>query len=216
MANIQGNPEVRRCIQCQIEVISAKPDWVEIRNCSTNAVPLHGVSLSQRFFDGGTRYTFADGDRLYPGEHRVVFCDGTRTNAARHAPFTLNRQGDQLLLTGLAPHGARQLLDSISFGPQQTDIALARVGCGGPWQSIAATPNSPNTPGGWLGLVSTNHTTFTFVFATTTNATYIVEYTDSLNTPAWTGLAPVRGDGTEKSVTQPLGQRRFYRVRQSP
>jgi hypothetical protein len=170
--------------------------------------------LSQKFFDNGARYTFADGDVLTPGEHRVIYCDGTRTNAALHAPFSLNRQGDQVLLTGPAPNGARQFIDSVSFGPQQTDVAFARLGCGGPWQNSAPTPRAPNV-GTWLGVVSTNRTTFTFVYTTTTNATYVVEYADSLNTPVWTALPPVHGDGIEKSVTQPLAQRRFYRVRRT-
>ncbi|MEY2409993.1 MAG: hypothetical protein QOF48_2663 [Verrucomicrobiota bacterium] len=192
------------------------PDWVEIRNCSTNSVPLHGVSLGQQFFDNGMRYTFPDNDALYPGEHRVIYCDGVHTNNSLHAPFSLNRQGDQLLLFGLSPNGARQVLDSVSFGPQQTDVAYARIGCGGSWQSSVPTPRAANAPGNWLGLVGTNPPTFTFVYATTTNASYVVEYADSLTAPAWHALPSVRGDGIEKMVTQPMTPRRFFRVRRTP
>ena len=155
-------------------------------------------------------------DSLNPGEHRVIYCDGTPASGPLHAPFSLSRQGDQLLLTGLSPNGAREWIDSVGFGPQQTDMALARLGCGGPWQNSTPTPRAANVPGTWLGLVSSNRASFTFVFTTTTNATYIVEHTDSLNAPVWTPLPPVRGDGIEKTVTQPLAQRRFYRVRRTP
>ena len=33
--------------------------------------------------------------------------------------------------------------------------------------------------------------------------------------PTWTALGPVHGDGLEKTVTHPLGQSRFYRVRRT-
>ncbi len=192
------------------------PDWVEIRNTSTSPVSLRGVSLARQFFGNGTRYAFAAGDTLNPGEHRVIYCDGTPTNGPLHAPFSLSRDGDLLMLTGPSTSGARALLDSVSFGPQQTDVALARLGHGGAWRSTAPTPRAPNIPGPWLGLVSSNRTSFTFAFPTTTNATYVVEHASSLDAPGWTPLPPVHGDGLEQTVTQPLAQSHFYRVRRTP
>jgi hypothetical protein len=50
-------------------------------------------------------------------------------------------------------------------------------------------------------------------FQTETNATYRVEYTDSLSSPNWTLLMQVAGTGQTVSVTDnPSGPSRFYRV----
>ncbi len=194
----------------------ATPDWVEIRNYSANPVPLRGITLAQNFFGNGSRYSFGDGAVLLPGEHRVIYCDTRPTNGPLHAPFALNRDGDELMLTGPAMNGARAMLDYIAFGAQQADVALARLGSGGPWRSTAPTPGACNVPGAWLGLVSANRNAFTLAFPTTTNATYVVEYAASPASPVWQSLPPIRGDGIEKVVTQPVANRRFYRVRVTP
>jgi hypothetical protein len=193
----------------------ATPDWVEIRNRSTNAVPLRGVTLAQKFFGSGSRHVFGDDAVLLPGEHRVIYCDNRPTNGPLHAPFGLNRDGDELMLTGPAPNGARALLDHVGFGAQQADVALARLGSGGPWRSSIPTPHSGNVPGSWLGFASANDSAFTLAFPTTTNATYVVEHSDSLTSTAWKALPPIRGDGIERVVTQPMAKHRFYRVRRA-
>jgi hypothetical protein len=193
--------------------LSGTPDWVEVRNCSTNTVPLRGVTLAQRFFGNSGRYTFGDGDALQPGEHRVIYCDNLPARGSLHAPFALNREGDYVVLTGAADAGARALIDSVEFGVQAPDAAWARLGCGGAWRSTTPTPRAGNVPGAWLGFVSDDGLGFTFAFPTTTNRSYVVERTDSLTPPSWTAMPPIRGDGIEKVLTQPLAPRKFYRVR---
>jgi hypothetical protein len=94
-------------------------------------------------------------------------------------------------------------------------MAYARLGHAGPWITSIPTPREANAPGGWQGVISTDHSAFTFVYRTTTNATFTVEYADSLNAPSWTALGPVHGDGLEKTVTHPMGVSRFYRVRKT-
>ena len=187
-------------------------DWFEIRNCSTNPVPLDGVSLAPLFFETSQRYAFPDGSVLQPGEHRVIFSDNLPTLGAAHAPFGLSRTGDQLTLTGTTPHGARTLIDSVAFGPQNTNAAFARIGCGGPWRTQAPTPRGQNVPGNWLGFVSTKPGRFTLAFPTERDKSYLVEYTDSLFPPQWTALPPVPGDGIEKTITQLIKKQRYYRV----
>ena len=57
---------------------------------------------------------------------------------------------------------------------------------------------------------------FTLSFETTAGKTYIVEYTDSLSAPNWQPLPNVSGDGTVKTVTNPVagGGQRYYRIRE--
>ena len=53
-----------------------------------------------------------------------------------------------------------------------------------------------------------------FSFQTVTGKTYMVQYSDSLNPPAWTNLPPIPGDGTIKAITNAdVGvPQRFYRL----
>jgi len=190
------------------------PDWVEIRNLSTSTIPLRGVTLARSFLGNGSRHAFSDTDQLLPGEHRVVLCDNPTAASAAHAPFTLDRNGDQLFLTGLGQNGGRLWIDSVQFGKQTTDVAWARMGSGGPWISSIPTPRSQNIPGEWLTRVATNGTDVIVGFATTTNGTYTLQYKDSLDaTSLWNALPSVAGDGIEKIVVQPMASRRFYRFR---
>jgi hypothetical protein len=188
------------------------PDWIEIRNCSTNSVPLTDVSLSQKFFGTDARLSFSN-TVLAPGQHLVVFADNNPAQGALHAPFRLNRDGDQLLLTGRAPDGTRMLIDSVTFGAQTANVAWSRLGCAGPWRMAAPTPRAGNVASVWTSLVLSN----TFLFAYPTTATngfyYTVEYTDDVAAPTWNALPAIRGNGLEQTVTQPQGARRFFRVR---
>jgi hypothetical protein len=192
------------------------PDWVEIRNCSTNSVSLRGVSLAQDLFGKNSRYRFSDADELAPAEHRVIFCDGVPARGSSHAPFSLNRGGDRLVLTALSANGARLQVDAVSFGAQSMDVAWARLGCGGSFRQTRATPRAANIAGVWEGLMSGDGGLFTFGFPTLTNRSYTVQFSDVLRAGAWTDLPPVRGDGLEKTVTQPTGRQQFFRVRSDP
>ena len=59
-----------------------------------------------------------------------------------HAPFRLNRLGEQLALTGTTATGARFVIDAVTYGPQSPNSALARLGQGGPWITGAPTPRA--------------------------------------------------------------------------
>jgi hypothetical protein len=191
--------------------LGGTPPWVEIRNCANYPVPLSNFSLAHKYFETGSRLSFTNGQVLAPGEHMVIYCDGKPSQGLSHAPFSLNRGGDELALTSLTTNGASALVDSVAFGPQANDVAYARLGCAGPWIKNIPTPRRENIPGVWMGLVTNG--VFTFAFPTATNQTYVVEYANSVRAPTWTALPPIPGDGIEKTVLQPLGAQRFYRVR---
>ncbi len=193
------------------------PDWVEIRNVSSQPVSLRGVGLGTGFFGFGSRYSFAsDEPPLNPGEHRIIYCDARPAGGRAHAPFELSRTGDRLALTSTSTNGARLLVDSTAFGSQQSDVAWARLGAAGPWRQTTPTPRAANVAGGWAGIVSANDSTFTLAFPTTTNGSYVVEYKNSIGAAFWTSLPPVPGDGIEHTLIQQMSSERFYRVRRDP
>ena len=115
-------------------------DWVEIRNCSSDAVSLDGVMLADSLVDSGDWYRFPDGLRLGPDEHVIVFCDRDTDEGSFHAPFELDAAGDELMLMTTSPSGHAAIVDSVRFGPQASDTALARTGCGGDWVAAEPTP----------------------------------------------------------------------------
>jgi len=188
-------------------------DWIEIRNCSTTPVPLKGLALARSFYATDNRHVFADADLLMPGEHRVIFCDGQPSRGALHAPFTLSRSGDNVVLTGQTTNGGRFFIDSVSFASLGTNVAWARLGCGGAWRQTMPTPRSGNMVETWLGSVSPDGTLFTLAFPTVTNRTYTVEYADAITGQPWRTLSRFAGTGIEHLLYEETIGRRFYRVR---
>jgi hypothetical protein len=189
-----------------------RPDWVEVRNTSTGVVSLAGLQLAGKFFGNGSRYDFPASRVLAPGEHLVLFADGKTNQGPLHLPFSLDRDGAEVWVTGTATNGARTMIDGMKFGAQLSDAAWARLGVGGPWRTATPTPSAPNLSSSWAGLVQPEGT-FTFGFTTSPNYRFTVEYTDSIQSATWNALPPVIGNGAEQSVTQPSGAKRFYRVR---
>jgi hypothetical protein len=65
-----------------------------------------------------------------------------------------------------------------------------------------------------INLGSPDPNNFSFSFATVSGVTYLVEYKDSLDDPIWQTLQIVPGDGTVKTITDPLSaaSQRFYRL----
>jgi len=188
-----------------------RPDWFEIRNCSTQNVSLAGVSLGQGYFGNSSRIAFSNTVVLVPGQHLVVFADSKPEAGPLHAPFKLNRAGDQLLLTGLTSRGSRFLIDTVQFGAQKQDLALARLGCGGPWLPNTPTPGTGNVAGSWRGALLDGN--FLFGFPTEPGHTYSVESKNRLDGGSWATRPAVSGSGLEQVVTEPAQGNRFYRVR---
>ncbi len=189
-----------------------RPDWVEIRNTSPDTVSLAGVTLGAKIFGEGDRMTFTNLPSIGPGEHIVIYADSNPGQGQLHAPFRLNRLGEQLALTGTTPAGARFVIDAVAYGPQSGDSALARLGQGGPWIPSPPTPRAGNVSEVWRSIV--DPLGFLFAFPTRAGRTYTVEYIDQFDGGEWTSLPPVRSVGLEQAVRTPLIPRRFFRVRE--
>jgi len=188
-----------------------RPDWIEIRNCSSNTVSLAGVTLGLRMFGDGERMTFTNRPSIGPGEHIVIYADGNPNQGQLHAPFQLDRLGGQVFLTGTTATGARFVIDAVSYGPQSTDTALARLGCGGPWVTGAPTPRQGNVAAPWRAVVGPDNVLF--AFPTRAGRNYTIQHTDNLG-GTWNTLPPVRSVGVEQAVQGPPGAQRFFRVRE--
>src|SRR5262249_46541391 len=174
------------------------PDWVEIRNTSGATVSLAGVALGPKLFGDNDRMGFTNRASIGPGEHLIVFADGKPAQGAMHAPFRLDRQGEQLVLSGTTPNGARFLIDALTYGPQTANTALPRFGAGGPWVSPTPPPRAGNVAALWRGLVQSNN--FILAWPTRAGRTYTPQYCDDLAHPNWQTLPPRQSVGLEMSI----------------
>ena len=190
-----------------------RPDWFEIRNCSTQNVSLAGVTLGPKFFGNSGRMEFSNSVVLIPGQHLVVYADSKTDQGPLHAPFRMNRAGDRLLLTGTTARGARFIIDTVEFGAQKADTALARLGCGGPWLLNTPTPGGANVAGTWRGAVVSGN--FLLGFPTEIGRTYTIQSKNRVTDTLWnTRSGSIPGSGLEQVFAEPPVGNRFYRVRE--
>lgn len=118
------------------------PDLVELFNFGGAAVSLAGMGLTD---DPGTpfKYTFPVGTTLGVGQYQVLFAD-TGVDTSRHLGFGLNNSGETLYLFDAAARGGA-LLDSVSFGPQVSDLSLGRLE-NGLWAACKPSFGAANQP----------------------------------------------------------------------
>ena len=87
---------------------------------------------------------------LAPGRHVLLWADGEPQQGPLHAGFKLSREGEQI---GLFDATGQNVIDSLSFGPQQTDVSYGRSPDGGSqWQFFSTpSPAKPNSQAGGAG-----------------------------------------------------------------
>ncbi|MBC2606159.1 lamin tail domain-containing protein [Pelagicoccus albus] len=98
-----------------LEVDGMYPDVIELYNASSSSIDLAGYSLSDDI-DDPTAYVFESGASLAANSYLLVYADGDEVD------FKLSADGESLYL--FDPDGT--LIDSLSFGPQMADTAIAR------------------------------------------------------------------------------------------
>jgi hypothetical protein len=97
-------------------------DWIELYNRGEADLDLSGWYLSDKI-DNPTKWSFPAGTQIPAGGYLIVWADEDGSQGPLHANFKLSKGGEAVLLS--APDQTR--VDEIIFGPQQTDMGLARV-----------------------------------------------------------------------------------------
>jgi hypothetical protein len=120
------------------------PDWFEIRNPAGVSVDVGGVYVTDDPTDP-TKYQIPAGVTIPAQGYLLMYADDDGTQGPEHTNFKLGVGGETLQLYDT---DGVTLLDSVSFGPQTTDVAYGRFPNGsGPWDFLgAATPGSANGP----------------------------------------------------------------------
>jgi len=118
-------------------------DWIEIRNTNASASSLAGMSLSDSPAQPG-RWAFPAGATIPANGYLVVWCDSSRPastvwGADMNTAFSLSGESDGVYLFS----SAGQMLDSVEYGFQVTDMPIGRSGS--QWRLLAGpTPGAPN------------------------------------------------------------------------
>ena len=96
-------------------------DWIELYNTSANAVDLTGHFLTDNN-ENLTKYDIPDGTTIGGNDYLIVWADEDGMQAGLHANFRLSRDGEAVYL--IDPD--LEVIDMVTFGPQETDVAYAR------------------------------------------------------------------------------------------
>lgn len=115
-------------------------DWFELYNTTSEAIDLGGYFLSDKA-DNPAKYEIPEGVILPANGYLVFWADEDGSEGPLHANFKLSTGGE--LITLYSP--VLELVDSVEFGAQQTDVSYARSPNGaGPFVFQAATFGANN------------------------------------------------------------------------
>jgi len=116
-------------------------DWVELYNNGTEAINIEGYTLTDDITDF-TLFVFPAGTIIQPNEYIVVWADKDLEQEGYHADFKISASGETLFLT----NAALEILDSLTFGSQETDLSFGRFPNGtGDFRIMSPTYNADNT-----------------------------------------------------------------------
>ena len=123
-------------------------DWLELYNRTDMPLPLTGLYLSDKE-DNPTKWQFPEGTEIPANGYLIVWLDEDHDdeNATEgiHANFKLSKGGETVMLVSPDAQG-NMVLDSITFGEQETDVSYGRLPNGtGEFQVVVATPGAANS-----------------------------------------------------------------------
>jgi hypothetical protein len=195
------------------EADGGDPDYIEIGNNGSETVSLEGMVLAKEFLgELDEVFEFPAGTKLAPGEHLLVLADNNPKQGPLHAPFRINREGDQFYLMGTGANGARTVIDFVQSPGLAADEAYYKLG--DVWLKGTPSPEAANPAQERTGLAfSTNgEAVFSYIFRTEPGTIYLPRYSETLLPGSWEELGEIVGDGGFKSVHKPLGRQGFFDV----
>lgn len=122
-------------------------DWLELYNSTDSSVNLSGMYLSDKE-NNPTKWQFPVGTMIQANGYLIVWLDEDHNDEdateGLHANFKLSKGGETVMLVGPDNEG-NMVLDSVTFGDQETDVSYGRLPNGtGDFQVVVATPGSEN------------------------------------------------------------------------
>lgn len=97
-------------------------DWVELYNNSDQVLDLSGYYFSDDIADP-LKWRFPNGINIQANGYLVVWTDSDDEQGDLHTKFKLSKGGEQLILMD----SFQVILDSLTFGEQETNVSMARI-----------------------------------------------------------------------------------------
>ena len=108
---------------CIADEFGNYPDWIELYNPTNTAFDVGGMYLS----DSGNIWQIPDNDpdktTINPHCYLLIWADGSPELGTLHVDFKLSADGESAILY---ENDGSTIVDSISFGPQTTDVSFGR------------------------------------------------------------------------------------------
>ncbi len=111
-------------------------DWIELYNKGNTTVNIGGYFLTDNF-SAPEKWQIPQGTEIQAKQFLIIWADGKNTQ--KHTSFKLSAAGEELGLYSATGN----VVDSLGFGPQKTNISMGRKGDGEPEWAFFTTP----TPG---------------------------------------------------------------------
>jgi hypothetical protein len=117
-------------------------DWIELYNPTSNPITLTNRYLTDKK-DNLTKYQFTQPNLvLNANDYLAIWCDEQQEQQGIHTNFKLSASGEFI---ALVENDGITIIDSISFGPQTTDISFGRIPDGADnWITMTPTPGTTN------------------------------------------------------------------------
>jgi len=100
-------------------------DWIELYNKSNSTIDIGGLYISDDLGEPA-KWQIPEGSietEILPGGFLLLWADNDTTQGVLHLGFKLSGDGEQI---GLFAADGHNVIDSLSFGPQDTDISFGR------------------------------------------------------------------------------------------
>lgn len=169
-------------------------DWFELYNAGEAAADLAGYYLSGDLTNPN-KFRIPSGYVIPASGFLLVWADNAEGNndpsdPDLHTNFKLAAGGDAIGLFA----GDGSALDTVSFGPQTSDVSSGRSPDGGAVQTVLATPtprasNLAAAPR-FLEVALTAEGEVTLTWSAQRSLVYQVQFTDDLSAGSWSNLGP--------------------------
>jgi hypothetical protein len=115
-------------------------DWIELYNNSNSAIDISGYGISDKN-DELNLFTIPNGTTLQANDYLIIWADKDLDQDGFHADFKISSGGETLYLT----NSNQEIIDSVAFSSQSTDIAFGRFPNGtGSFQALTPTFDGEN------------------------------------------------------------------------
>jgi hypothetical protein len=141
---VSGDLVINECLasnlQNQTDEYNDDDDWIELYNRSNTVLDLSDVYLSDEL-STLNKWKFPVGTKIVPNGYLIVWADNDTLQKILHAGFKLNKDSGAIFLSV----AGGVLLDSVYYGPQNTNISYGRYPNGtGAFTFMNTTFNAEN------------------------------------------------------------------------